>query len=259
MALASKPEKPSKGSKLTYWQHVFPARSIERFQNSIGVVQFHDFERNKIRPAGARDPMFCARRAWDQRAERGYMKQIEDSFQGLAERIVNAGERNIDEKEKHTVDLFYSLWSQRANKRHLPEQEIASSLTGYRLSKEQEEKLEANFTSFIREDGRMPARMLNGIAIQVSLAADMSAYSPQLTWGVLISLDGEFIVPDVPAATYIPLTPTTALAANTEGGVVTNDVVRKMNEIVSGRCEKYLFARDLSKCPGINIAVLTHS
>ena len=58
--------------------------------------------------------MFCAMRAWDTRAEFGYMKQIEDQFQELASRIIDKSVTKIEEADKHKVDQFFSLWKMRA-------------------------------------------------------------------------------------------------------------------------------------------------
>jgi hypothetical protein len=73
-------EKTQNGNphQLPVKQHVFPARSIARFANSAGMVQLHNLTTQRTRAARPGDAMFCAMRAWDLRAERGYMKQIED-------------------------------------------------------------------------------------------------------------------------------------------------------------------------------------
>ena len=45
-----------------------------------GRVSLHDLARSKVGLAKPNDGIFCAMRASDQRAERGYMKRIEDEF-----------------------------------------------------------------------------------------------------------------------------------------------------------------------------------
>jgi hypothetical protein len=79
-------ERPQKGNPrhLTVKQHVWPFESIRRFANSKGVVCLYYKPRDKTRWAKPNDPLFCARRVWDQRAETGYMKRIEDAFQAVA-------------------------------------------------------------------------------------------------------------------------------------------------------------------------------
>lgn len=63
-----------------------------------------------------RNPIFCVRRAWDQRSEHGYMRQIEDRFQTLANRIVG-GCRSLSEPECKIVTEYYALWRYRAIQR----------------------------------------------------------------------------------------------------------------------------------------------
>ena len=64
--------------------------------------------------------IFCAKRAWDQRAERGYMKEIEDEFQSVASKVIDGVVSKIGEVEKDAVDHFYALWHMRARHRTLP-------------------------------------------------------------------------------------------------------------------------------------------
>ncbi len=83
-------EKPQKGNphRLPVKQHVLPRDSIARFADGTGMVCLFDKVRNKARQAKSDDDIFCAKRVWDRRAEFGYMKGIEDAFQGLASEIV---------------------------------------------------------------------------------------------------------------------------------------------------------------------------
>jgi hypothetical protein len=68
-------------NRLTLNQHIFPTQSIKRFTNESGRVSVHDLCVNNSFSAKPDNPIFCARRAWDERAETGYMKRIEDEFQ----------------------------------------------------------------------------------------------------------------------------------------------------------------------------------
>src|SRR5579864_5945899 len=118
-------EKPLKGNpqRLTINQHVFSSASIARFANANGGVQLHDVLRGKRRTTSSDDVIFCARRAWDQRAEIGYMKQIEDEFQPLAERVIAGFQQRISPHDKSVVDHFFALWKVRADNRKLDQQE----------------------------------------------------------------------------------------------------------------------------------------
>ena len=117
------------------------------------------------------DDIFCARRAWDQRAERSYMKRIEDEFQILASTVIEGLLSEIGEAEKGVVDHFYALWHMRARHRTLPSQEIKlpGVTGGGGLTRDQEENLEINGYSFMRPDGKFVARQVNGIQLQMLL------------------------------------------------------------------------------------------
>lgn len=64
-------EKTQKGNphQLTINQHYFPARSIERFVRPDGRVDVHYIKNSKNFQVKPNNPIFCARRAWDQRVE----------------------------------------------------------------------------------------------------------------------------------------------------------------------------------------------
>jgi hypothetical protein len=78
----AKCERPQKKNRrfLTVNQHVFPLACIARFTDADGRVSLHDLTRSVERRAKPDDDIFCAKRAWDQRTERG-MKKTEDEFQ----------------------------------------------------------------------------------------------------------------------------------------------------------------------------------
>jgi hypothetical protein len=105
-----KHEKPQKKNRrlLTVRQHVFPAKSIARFADVGGQVSLQDLVRGKERPAKPDDAIFCARRAWDQRAER-YMKKIEDEFQILAAKVIEGVLTEIGEAENGVFNRFYAF------------------------------------------------------------------------------------------------------------------------------------------------------
>src|SRR5580692_2878660 len=124
-AARSKPERtrPRNPNGLTLAQHVFPRRSLERFAGADGRVVVNDLVRARSRRAKPVDTLFCARRAWDQRAETGYMKGIEDEFQVLADALI-AGQASISSAAERTVICqFFALWHMRARHRELEDQE----------------------------------------------------------------------------------------------------------------------------------------
>src|SRR6185312_12075988 len=107
-------------------------------------------------------------RAWDQRAEAGYMKHIEDNFQNVARSIIEGQAATISPERRPAIDRMFALWFTRARYRDLDAQEIQlNGIMGDNLSKTQEENLEKNGYLFARIGGKVPARQLNGIQLQI--------------------------------------------------------------------------------------------
>jgi hypothetical protein len=245
----AKPEKPQKKNphELVIRQHVLPSKSIFRFVDSTRRVSLHDKARGKVRPAKPNDPMFCAKRAWDERAEAGYMKGIEDAFQALATKIIKRTVSTIDAEGDSIVNRFYALWFWRATLRTLDTQELQLNKVtgpGRTLTQDEEECLEKKWMLFIREDGTVPARQINGLHIQRLVDSYAS-----VSWGIIEAQEGQFIVPDVSAHHIIPLAPTLCLVANTPDGIIHKQNVAEINRALRAASQKYFFANDFSKCP----------
>lgn len=83
-------EKPQKGNphRITVNQHVFPRASIARFVNDNNCVSVFYIPTGKAFIVAPDNELFCAKRAWDQRAEEGYMQRIERDFQKLVKDII---------------------------------------------------------------------------------------------------------------------------------------------------------------------------
>jgi hypothetical protein len=240
-------EKPRKGNpnRLTIDQHVFPSASIARFADANGGISVYDMLRKKTRITHCNDVIFCARRAWDHRAEAGYMKQIEDEFQPLATKIIDGDITEIGAAERGIVNRFYGLWYYRARHRKLASQEL---VTGDSLTKEQEENFEAHGAIFTRAGGKIPARMMNGIQLQMKINRIVLSSIHDAQWGIIRADAGEFIVPDRPYHTVVPLTPTLCLMAPGPNGTITKDNVTRINRDVRATCQTYYFARDFALC-----------
>jgi hypothetical protein len=193
-------EKPQRTNphRLTIDQHVFPTARIKRFTNQLGRVCVFDIARNKPRPAKPNDSIFLAKRVWDQRTEAA-MKCVEDAFQPLALDIIAGRAPQIDNAAAKIVRDFSALWFVRARHRHLPEQEtqLQGFIGGGGLTRDQEEMAEANGCAFIRADGRMPTRCVNGRQI-LSETIRFSKSLASVPWGIVRAHEGEFLVPDNP-------------------------------------------------------------
>lgn len=248
----SKPEKtrPKNPNRLTIRQHIFPVRSMQQFVDRSGRVSVFDLLRSKCRLAQPKDDLFCAHRAWDQRAEAGYMKQIEDRFQEIVQPIISGRVNTLAPAQKPAIDAMFALWYMRSRYRRLDAQEIQLlGIPGNELSKTQEENIESNGYLFTRMGGKVPARQLNGVQLQMRVwhyARDLAALSG---WGVIHVQSGEFIVPDVPSHTLIPLTPTLALVASVPDGFILEQNLAEVNSALRASSREYYFSRDLSQCP----------
>jgi hypothetical protein len=245
-------EKPQRGNphQFAINQHVFPAASIARFADKNGTVSLADGLRQKVRRAKPNDHIFCAKRAWDHRSETGYMRSIEGQFQQLASRIIEGAVTEIGDSEKNIVDRFWSLWYMRALNRTLESQEVQARgiIGGSMLTQDQEENLEKNGYMFAREGGRFLARQLNGMKVQIGIDRYHGSLS-ETKWGIIHAEEGEFVVPDAPTCTIVPLTPTLCIAASPVSGTIVFQNVAEINRAVVDHARSYFFARDLSKCP----------
>ncbi|BEU95547.1 DUF4238 domain-containing protein (plasmid) [Acidovorax sp. DW039] len=247
-------EETQKGNphRLVVKQHTFPRASIARFVGRDGRVCVSYTSSKKQFRLKPEDELFCAMRAWDERAEQGYMREIEDAFQSLAEAIIDGRVKHVGFFEKPIVNDFFALWNIRAHRKSQPiaDQPIKGNITPERnLTKDQQELLEKHHIAFIRPDLTIPGRNLAGANIQTNLAI----VRDQLTdarWGILKAGEGEFIVPDnFSNVRIVPLTPTICLVSQSDNDILSLDEVAEINRYAIASRKKYVFARDFSKCP----------
>ena len=244
-------EKPQKGNphQLPIKQHVWPLESIVQFTDGNGIVCLFDKVRNKVRQAKPDDDIFCVKRVWDRRAEFGYMKAIEDAFQELASEIITGTTTAIDDGQKEKIDAFFALWKMRADYKTVHGGAISfNDVTGAKWTPDQEEQFEKGHVSFFREDGTMPARMFYGLEIQFRSDAYVRDLS-SVQWEIIHALEGHFVVPDYPAYTIIPLTPTLCLCSGGQTGTITKQNLAEINRSFKLASRKYFFAQDLTQCP----------
>jgi hypothetical protein len=182
--------------------------------------------------------------------ERGFMKPIEDAFQAIAEDIANGAKTTISDAEKSPIDHFYALWHARSRHRYLESQEV--EMRGVRggapFSQEIEEDIESHGGMFGRSN-MFPRRFLNGLHIQTEVDRYVMPALRSISWRVVRAETGEFLVPDVPNHTMIPITPSMCIAAGAADGVITRTNVAKINRAHIGASQEYIFARDFSACP----------
>lgn len=243
--------RPKNPNRLTLNQHVFPSKSIERFVDQSGHVSVHKLHSGMVIRAKPNNDIFCARRAWDEGTETGYMKSIEDDFQRIVGPIVDGKAETLASEFKTVIDRKYALWYMRARFRDLESQEVQlNGLAGDDHTKEQEENLEKNGYMFARKGGAMPARQINGVQLRLRIddyARTLASSVPR--WGVIAAQSGEFVVPDVPSHGIIPLTPQVALVNSAPDGVIIEQNVAEINRAMKDASRYYFFARDFSSCP----------
>jgi hypothetical protein len=251
LGLAVKRDKPQKGNPhgLSIKQHVFPAQSIKRFTTVGGTVSVRHLATNKLLRLLPEDQLFCAKRVWDQRAEHGYMRKIENEFQDLAKRIVG-GLGSIKPIEFNTVTNFFALWYLRAQWKNqpLPPQPVEGVL-GEDLTKDQEEILEKKGVVFIRHDQTIHGRSILGGKIQIGIDR-IAVRLAGAHWGIFKAIDGEFIVPDTFArSAIVPVTPNICLVCGKENSMISKPEVAAINRLASAAAIDYSIARDFAECP----------
>jgi len=251
MRSRSEKTQPGNPHALTLRQHVFPAKSIQRFCER-GAVDLIDLARGRRRRARSGDSIFCADRAWGHYAEAGWMKKIEDLFQALAEAIILDPPAKFTVEQVEAINEYFGLWRARAEQRHLPMQRVrprGSPGTTRELSADTLELFEKNGIMAIAPDGTYPLREFNGHAILLAIT-QLSEQLEGRRWGIIRPLEGEFCVPDVPMHGVIPISPKLALALDADSGFITRDDLARINSLMRQSAREYVFGRALKACPG---------
>jgi hypothetical protein len=244
-------DKPQKGNphRLTINQHVYPARSIEGFAGTTGKVEVWLRRNDKTFRASPDNPLFCARRNWDQRAESGYMKAIEDEFQILADRIANGG-ATLTAEESLAASKFFILWQLRAQQKHNPVGD--APVTGVApdpLTKDQREQLEKLGLTFMNPDQTLSGRSVSGFHILREIDRRLTQLA-NARWGVVTAHEGEFLLPEsFGYCCQIPIAPSRCLVYGHADTIIPECEVAKANRVAVALDTDYLVARNLAKCP----------
>lgn len=248
--MTKKYEKTQSGNphQLTVWQHCFPKKSIERFTNEDGRVHVHIIEHNKTETLTPDNNIFCARRSWDQRAETGFMKEVEDAYQELADKIAAGNvDRPLKLEENCVVTDMFLLWLYRwvYCNNPLEDQPIksASGVT-HNYSKDVQERLEKRGFISIKPDLTISGRHFTGINIQLEIINGRK-HMKDFSWCILNCREVEFVVPDNPAHFVLPVTPNVCLVREVGCQPVSTHTIAELNERVKEKSEKYYFGRSL--------------
>ena len=124
-------------------------------------------------------------------------------------------------------------------------------VTGTNFAKDQQELFEKRGVFFLKDGGVMSAHRWHGFELQMGIDHEVLSLA-NVRWGVVRAQDGQFLVPDAPSVTFIPITPMLSLCG-TLGDVIENATIPKDNVINLNRhlklhCKDYLFANDLWQC-----------
>lgn len=228
-------------------QHVLPKKSIERFCNQNGLVQVYLVDKKTHFPAKPSNQIFCVHQFWDQRAEHGYGKSIEDKYQRVVERVIASDSRELSLAENETLTEFYALWCFRTSVGNYIEQMSGKldAVTTGQLSDQEKIEIELNHSFYVEPDGYVPIRFKRGLSIEMAINC-FTVRNRNLNWHVVKSQTFEFIVSDNPVGDcLIPFTPTHSFSCVADGPNLTEIEMGKINLRAIMRSKHYYFARNL--------------
>lgn len=242
-------EKPQKGNphQLTVNQHIHTAHAIGKFEGADGCVEVKRVATGEIRRVHPRDGIFCARRAWDERAEKGYMHGIEDAFHAELRRAQTGGSGSRDRK---AISQYHLLWALRhAYATAALHDTVLVGVSGSNLTREQEETVEAKWGGFVRAGGNVPARFDASFQIQRGIDMNIAEYEGH-TWGLLHASAGEFLVADCyDGRMILPITPTLCFYGDEPDRAIGREDVALVNRATVAAATNFYFAREIAACP----------
>lgn len=240
-------EKPQAGNphQLTVNQHCFPASAIARFCDTSGQVQVTLKEGHSFR-ADPSNKVFCAKRAWDQRAESGYMLSIENEYRDYAESVIASGSLSVSQSGSAVVSAMYSLWCLRESMRdaEIEEYPIPGVVElAVEYSKDDMELLEKAHISTFRPDFTIPARHTVSGLIQIRLNRALRSFRG--TEWRLAHAESGFVVPDSSLDRMIlPLSPSLCFYHTQEQTMIHGvEDITAFNATSIERCLRYHFSR----------------
>ncbi len=98
---------------------------------------------------------------------------------------------------------------------------------------------------------KAPAHRLHGLQVQFAIDHECSALAG-IHWGIIQAMGGQFVVPDNPIITYVPLHPTLCLCGGAQEWLADSAIIRSnvidMNRNLLKGCKAYYFANNLAEC-----------
>ncbi|MEQ6885788.1 hypothetical protein [Salicola sp. Rm-C-2C1-2] len=229
--------------QITKDQHIHTAHCIGLFEKD-GYVQVKEIATGEVLERKKRAAIFCAKRAWDERAEKGYMAKIEDEFHKQVDKAEIGAQRN-----HLAISTYHLLWFLRHHFHigSIPDIPLVG-ISGSGLSKDQSEIVEKKWGGHIRDEGIMPSRFAASIKIQQLIEMNIVQYN-DIRWGLVQATEGEFLVADCyQEHCFMPISPKLAFVSQTEDGDVSREDLVALNNTSVSKATNYYFARDLGKC-----------
>ncbi|CNF81724.1 TPA: hypothetical protein ACPZOO_003219 [Yersinia enterocolitica] len=237
--------------QLSVDQHIHAAHCIKKFTDEKGTVAVFDKPLSRWVQRKPDAAIFCAKRAWDHRSEKGYMISIETAFFNVIDNI----DTPFTERRHDDISRYYHLWRLRGLARDKERNDVHfNNGLGHRLSIDEQEILEKNGYSFILENDGLLHHLASGLEIHVMLSK-ISRHMGHTKWGILTASRGEFLVADYyPGDTdglqpFIPISPHHAFFANITDRHISVQQVRELNRASVASSKNYYFCRSLDNCP----------
>jgi hypothetical protein len=96
------------------------------------------------------------------------------------------------------------------------------------------------------ETADIPTRFQQGLVIQTHIDRQVQQLADGTRWGIIRADAGQFIVPDAPGFTIIPITPVIALSLDALDATLTDLFVKELAQMTIEASTDYCFGQDLS-------------
>ncbi len=242
---------PQKGNphRLTVKQHILPTKSMYRFSDATGGVDTFLVKQQKCVRLKPTNGLFTYTRRWDQKAE-NHLKEIEDAFQNVAEKIIIRNCTNLKLAEIKIVTEFFLSWWARANLTEIEDQIIKGIIgPSHSLSIDEHEQLEAAGILTIRDDSSIAGNRMAWMLIRMRMDREHESGAYK-NWGLLSTADYEFGFADHPVIPAIPLTPKQILFLNVRDQDIQVQSLHNYNMKVAKAARLFFAGRNLIKCIG---------
>jgi hypothetical protein len=198
--------------------------------------------------------LFCIERLWDQRAEAGYMKKIEDEFQALVNEPEAGRVGPLSPGEHRSVTRFWGLWHWRNHFIDSPLEDIRmNGVGGQSLTLDQKVILESRWYAFAEGEGTLAAGVMTGLHIQIAIDHYEMADGGR-RWSVLRSQNLPLVIGDRPGSLLsIPASPRLLLAADHSDGELTVSGAFQANQAALAFSRNFAVIGRAYALKGVNI------